>query len=118
MSAIPATDIYRTLVAATAAAGGPLPAAAEMAFGVGTAPPSPGDTGLAEELLRKPLAGIDPDGVVLRVTGTLLGSEAGAAAITEIGVFAADGTLMGRRTFAPKQLEPETRIDVELDFQF
>lgn len=118
MSAIPATDLYRTLVAAAAAAGDTLPAAAEVAFGTGTAPPSPGDTGLAAELLRKPLADIAPDGPLLRVAGTLLGSEAGTAAITEIGVFAADGTLMGRRTFAPKQLEPETRIDVELEFQF
>ncbi|MCK9514079.1 MAG: hypothetical protein M0R28_23010 [Pigmentiphaga sp.] len=118
MSAILATNQFRRAVAHGVAEGGSVPRAVEIAFGIGTMPPSVADEALEVELIRKPLLSAVAEGVVLRVKGTLLGTEAGNATITEVGVFAEGGILMGRRVFAPKQLEPVTRIDFDLDFQF
>jgi len=112
MSTVLATNTYRGQVAQRFSDD-----VAEIAFGTGATPPSPDDTALEVELLRKPVDGAQVAGVVVTVTGTLLGAEAGVAAITEVGVFLADGTLAGRRTMTPKQLEPESRLPVSLDFQ-
>ena len=113
-----ATNAYRSLIAAAVAAGGSVPEPTEIAFGTGTTEPSVDDTELETELVRKDLGSVSVDGMTVNVTGALLGTESGVSVITEMGVFAADGTLMGRRTFAPKTLEPESRIDFDLDFSF
>lgn len=115
---IVATNAYRAVVAQAAATGGTLPAAAEIAFGTGTTPQSVDDLALESEIARSPLSLVEATGTELSVSGTLLGTAAGDAAITEAGIFAADGLLMGRRVFSPKQLEPESSIDFSLIFQF
>jgi len=114
---IPATDVYRAKVSAAAAAGGSLPSAAVIAFGTGTTPPSPEDTALDAEVYRKDLDSASAAGSVLTCIGTIDGSES-TDAITEVGVFDADGDLMGRRTFAPKTLEAESSLRFTLNFQF
>lgn len=114
---IPATDVYREKVAAAAAAGGSLPAASEIAFGTGTTSPSVDDTALESEVHRNSLESATADGSVLTCTGTLTGEESGEQ-VTEVGIFDADGDLMGRRTFLPKQLEAESSLEFTLNFQF
>ena len=113
-----ATNAYRAAVAQAAAIGGTVPRATEIAFGVGTTPASVEDTGIEGEVVRRALSLVEASGVELRVAGTLLGQASGDAVITEAGIFAEGGLLMGRRVFAPKQLEPESSIDFEMFFQF
>lgn len=114
---IPATNAYREKVAAAAASGGSLPAASEIAFGTGTAGSSPDDTSLESEVHRNSLESASASDTVLSCTGTLTGEESGEA-ISEVGIFDADGDLMGRRAFKPKQLESESSLEFTLDFQF
>lgn len=114
---IPATNVYRAKVSAAAAVGGYLPAAVKIAFGTGTAGASPDDTGMASEVYRKDLDATSSTGTMLTCRGELSGSESGEA-ITEVGVFDADGDLMGRRSFGPKELEVESSLEFTLDFQF
>jgi hypothetical protein len=54
----------------------------------------------------------------MTVRGVVSGEDVGENAVREVGVFAADGTLMGRRVVAPKELEPETEIEFELVFEY
>jgi hypothetical protein len=115
---IPATYAYREKVAAAAAAGGSLPAAAEIAFGTGTTAPSPGDTSLENEVHRQSLGSASADGTILTCTGKLQGDDSGDNEITEVGVFDSEGDLMGRRVFNPKQLEPESSLEFTLNFQY
>jgi hypothetical protein len=75
------------------------------------------DTGLQIEVYRTPPVSTSVDGTVLTVTGTLLG-EHSTAPITEVGIIAADGTLMGRRTFSAKTLEAESSLEFTLHFQY
>lgn len=114
---IPATEVYRKKVAAAAAAGGALPAASEIAFGTGTAPPSPDDTALESEVHRNSLETASASDMILTCAGTLTGQESGAE-ITEVGIFDADGDLMGRRAFKPKTLEEESSLEFTINFQF
>lgn len=114
---IPATDVYRSKVAAAVASGGSLPAASEIAFGTGTTGSSPDDTSLESEVHRNALETASASGTVLTCKGTLTGEESGEE-ITEVGVFDADGDLMGRRSFKPKTLESESSLEFTLDFQF
>lgn len=118
MTPILATNAFRSAVALAVAEGGQVPHATTIAFGTGTTLPSVEDGGLEAEFHRQALTTAGADGVMLQVTGTLSGEDAGNALVTEVGVFADDGTLMGRRVFQPKQLEPQTSIDFTLDFQF
>lgn len=114
---IPATNVYRDKVAAAAASGGRLPAASEIAFGTGTSGSSPDDTSLESEVHRNSLEEASASGTVLTCTGTLTGEESGEK-VTEVGIFDADGDLMGRRTFRPKELESESSLEFTLIFQF
>lgn len=115
---IPATTVYREKVAAAAATGGQLPAAQDIAFGVGTTDPSPGDTALESEVHRQNLGSATPDGTILTCTGKLQGSDSGENEITEVGIFDAEGDLMGRRVFRPKELEPESSLEFTINFQY
>lgn len=118
MNPILATDAFRSAVALAVANGGTAPQATTIAFGTGTTLPSVEDVQLEAEFHRQPLTTATATGVMLQLTGTLDGGDAGSALVTEVGVFSAAGVLMGRRVFQPKQLEPETSIEFSLDFQF
>lgn len=115
--AIAATQAYRSRVALAAANGGNLPAAAFLAFGSGDAPYTLDDIALAAEWLRVPTSNTT-DGPLLTVSGVLDGAAAGLNVLREVGVFAADGTLMGRRVLTPKELEPGTVLEFEITFQY
>jgi hypothetical protein len=114
---IPATNVYRGKVAQAAAAGGPLPAAAQIAFGTGTTLPDVDDTALESEVFRNDLETASATDTVLTCGGSLSGADSGAP-ITEVGIFDDDGDLMGRRTFLPKTLETESTLLFTLNFQF
>lgn len=115
---VAASAAYRHQVALAAANGAAVPRAAWLAFGTGERAYSPDtDIALQAELLRVATTNT-VDGVRLTVAGTLLGSATGASVIREVAVIAADGTLMGRRVVAPKELEPETEILFELVFEY
>lgn len=116
-TAIAATTAYRHQVALRAANGGALPAAAWIAFGTGARPYTLDDTALEAEFFRVP-ANNSVAGVQMTVAGVLTGIDAGAHVLREVGVFSADGTLMGRRVLTPKELEPETQLEIELVFQY
>lgn len=115
---IAATIAYRSLVALAAANGTAVPRAAFMAFGTGDDAYSPDtDTALRAEFLRVPTTN-SPVGPSLAVIAVLQGVAAGNNIVREVAVIASDGTLMGRRVVAPKQLEPETEIEFELIFEY
>lgn len=116
-TAIAATNAYRHKVALTAAAGGALPKAAWVAFGAGARPYTLDDIAMEAEFFRVS-SNNSVDGVQLTVAGVLTGIDAGAHVLREVGVFSADGTLMGRRVLTPKELEPETQLEIELVFQY
>ncbi len=116
-TAIACTTAYRNKVALAAANGSALPKISHMAFGTGSAPYAVSNTALAAEFLRIP-ATVSVAGVTLTALATLLGSAVGSRTVQEVGVFAQDGTLVGRRVFAPKAFEPETQMEFELTFQY
>lgn len=115
--AIAATNAYRSAVALAAAEGGFLPRAEYIAFGSSSAPYTLDDTALAAEWLRVPVTNTT-SGPLLTVAGVLSGAAAGLNVLREVGVIAADGTLMGRRVLTPKELEPETQLEFEITFQY
>lgn len=115
---IMATKAYRTKVAAAAASGGTLPAAQKIAFGTGTSSSAPDDTELESEVHRQDLEDASADETLLICSGTLDGEDSGDNKITEVGVFDADGDLMGRRVFKPKELEKESSLKFTLEFQY
>ena len=115
---IMATKAYRTKVAAAAASGGSLPAAGTIAFGTGQTPSAPDDTALENEIHRQALGSASADGTLLTCTGVLQGADSGDNQITEVGIFDADGGLMGRRVFRPKELEVESSLEFTLEFQY
>lgn len=116
-TALAATNAYRNKVALAAAAGTALPKVSHLAFGTGSAAYAVSDTALQAEFLRIP-AVVTVSGVTLTATATLLGAAAGDRIVREVGVFAQDGTLVGRRVFAPKEFEPESQMEFELTFQY
>lgn len=115
---IPATYVYRNKVAAAAAAGGQIPAAAEIAWGTGKTSPSPDDIALEVEVQRQAMGSVSADGTILTCAGVLQGADSGDNKITEVGIFDADGDLMGRRVFNPKQLEPESSLEFTINLQY
>lgn len=115
--AVATTNTYRAKVALAAAEGGTLPKASHLAFGSGDTPYTLDDNTLDSEWLRVPTTNTT-SGPLLTVSGVLLGADAGLNVLREIGVFCADGTLMGRRVLSPKELEPETRLEIEIQFQY
>lgn len=115
---VAASAAYRHQVALAAANGTPIPRAAWLAFGTGDRPYSP-DTDLALEAEFLRVATINQvDGPRLAVSGVLQGAATGTNVVREVAVIAVDGTLMGRRVVAPKELEPETEIEFELVFEY
>jgi hypothetical protein len=115
---IAATKAHRSAVALAVASGTVIPAAAFVAFGSGDTPYNPDtDVSLEDEFFR--VAAINStDGPQLTVRGTLQGIDAGANITREVAVFASDGTLMGRKVIAPKELEPESSIEFEIVFEY
>lgn len=115
---IAATTAHRQSVALAVAKGGAMPRAAWLAFGGSERPYDPAnDKALGAEFLRV-TAICTVAGPRLTVSGVLTGAAAGSNIVREVGVFADDGTLMGRRVFRPKELEPETEIEFELIFEY
>lgn len=111
------TTAYRSHIALAAAQGGPMPHAAFMAFGAGASPYQISDTQLEDEWHRVATINLS-DGPLLTVTGLLSGVDAGSNVLREVGVFTQDGVLMGRRVLTAKELEPETRLEFEITFQY
>lgn len=116
--AIAVTHAYRNKVALAAANGTALPRAEFMAFGSGSRPYTPEtDAALQSEFVRVPTSN-SVTGPELTVSAVLTGTAAGANVLREVGVFCADGTLMGRRVLAPKEFEPDTEFELELVFEY
>lgn len=115
---IAATIAYRSAVALAVAGAAPQPTAAYVAFGSGDRPYSPDTDEALQAEFHRVLAEASASGPALTVRGTLAGSAAGSHVLREVGVFASDGTLMGRRVVAPKEFEPETEFEVDLVFEY
>jgi phage-related tail fiber protein len=115
---IPATEQFRTKVAAAVAAGSAVPAITHAAWGTNGDPASPTETALGAEVHRQAVATATPDGVLLHITATLAGDDVIGHAIREIGLFDSDGDLAARRAFSPLELDSGTEIDATLDLQF
>lgn len=114
---IAATYAYRRKVALAAANGTAISKITHLAFGSGDRGYTLDDTRLQNEFKRV-AASASVNGVELLAAGTLKGVDVGSNTLREIGVFTADGTLVGRRVVTPKQFEPETEMDFELTFQY
>ncbi|MBP9526915.1 MAG: phage tail protein [Laribacter sp.] len=116
--AIAVTHDYRHKVALAAANGTAVPRAAFMAFGSGSRPYAPEtDTALEAEFVRVPTTN-SVTGPELTVSAVLTGTAAAGHTLREVGVFAADGTLMGRRVLAPKAFEPDTGFELDIIFEY
>ncbi|MOA01623.1 hypothetical protein D3C78_1210410 [compost metagenome] len=103
---------------ATAAANGTaLPRISHLAFGTGSRAYSLDDTALQSEFSRI-AAQVSVTGVEVTAIATLQGAIVGTRVLREVGAFAADGTLIGRRVMTPKEFEPETEMEFELTFQY
>lgn len=116
-TAIAASTPYRSRIATAAAAGSAIPRAATVAFGSGDRPYTVDDIDMADEFARMD-ATVSAAGPLLTVHAVLPGAVVGARTLREVGVFAADGTLMGRKVITPKQFEAETQLEFELHFQY
>lgn len=117
VDAVATTYAYRQKVAKAAANGTAISKIAYMAFGTGSRAYTLDDTSLEREFKRVAVS-THVTGVQLIATATLKGQEVGAHVLREVGVFTADGTLVGRRVIAPKEFEPETEMDFEITFQY
>jgi len=115
---IPATETYRTKVAAAAASGTPLPAITTVAWGTGSTPASPDDQSLDSEAHRQSVDSAVADGVTLKIGATLAGGSVLGLGIREVGIFDADGDLAARRVHSPLELDSGTSIVATLDLQF
>jgi len=115
---IPATETYRSKVAAAAAAGTAVPAVTTVAWGTGSDPASPEDLALASESHRQAVDSAVADGVTLKIGATLEGDSVPGLAIREIGLFDSDGDLAARRVHSPLELDSGTSIVATLDLQF
>lgn len=114
----PATRAYRSAVALAVAGAAPLAQAQYMVFGEGDRPHSPETETEMDAPLLQVVAECTTDGPTLIVTGKITGQQAAGRKIREVGVLASDGTLMGRRVVAPKELELETEYEVSLRFEY
>lgn len=114
----PTTVAYRSAVATAAAGGAPIAPLAWMAFGESADPYSPDtDAALRAEFARVPLV-VTVQGPNVIARGVLTGELAGLRTVREAGVFTANGVLAGRRTLAPKELERDTELEIEIHFAY
>lgn len=114
----PVTTAYRTAVAAAAAGGAPISPIAYMAFGTVAAPYHPDtDTDVPGEFKRVPVS-LSVDGPTVTARAVLTGQDAGAKGVEGAGVFTLDGTLVGRRVLARKELEAEAELEIEITFEY
>lgn len=114
----PTTIAYRTAVATAAAGGPPLAPLAFMAFGQDGTPYDPdSDQTLHDEFVRVPLS-CTVQGATVVARAVLTGAQAGARVVREAGVFTSADVLVGRRALAPKELESETEMEVEIHFEY
>ena len=96
-------DGYYTALRELLATGNADKVVARIGFGIGTAPEAAGDTALTGAYV-KALSGFEMDPAnprLLRFTYKLLRGEANGMAITEIGLFTADGQLVARKVRNP-----------------
>lgn len=117
---------HRQRMAAHMASNASLPPIAYMAFGDGghsanLTPliPNVAATGLAHELLRKPLAVIQQsDAYSVTGKGVLENGELVGYAISEAALFDSAGQLVALKTFAPKIKEADERYEVLMTLRF
>lgn len=113
-----ATHAYRAAVALAVSGAAPLATAQYVVFGEGSEPYSPETSTAMDRPFAQSVADCSVDGVTLIVRGKLTGAQAAGRVVREVGVVASDGTLMGRRVVAPKELEPETEYEFTLRFEY
>lgn len=114
----PVTTAYRTAVAVAAAGGAPLSPIAYMAFGTASEPYHPDiDTAVPGEFKRIPVS-VTVQGPTVTARAVLTGQDAGMHGIEGAGVFTLDGTLVGRRVLARKELETEAELEIEITFEY
>ena len=117
-TATPTTLAYRHQVAVSAATGDAISKAAWMCFGSGDKAYSPDeDVALVAEFARVPVVCV-VNGSVLTVRGNLTGIQAGDNVLREFSVETESGVMMGRRVVKPKQFEPSSEIELDLDFEY
>jgi hypothetical protein len=116
-TAIAATNAYRQMIAQAAATGGAVSPIAFVAFGTGETPYTVDDIALNAEFLRI-AASVSRNGVIVTAAATITGAQVGSRVLREVGAFTASGILVGRRIVAPKEFEPDTDFDIEIDFQY
>ncbi|MCM1128927.1 MAG: phage tail protein [Alistipes senegalensis] len=120
------TNIYRRHLAAHMAGSGSISPIAYMAFGDGghnedltPKEPSTDAISLNHEILRKPLESVvQEDLYSVTGKGTLEIDEVAGAAISEAGLFDADGNLVGLKTFSPKFKESDERYEISIKLLF
>ena len=118
------TNKYRELTAATWA--NELTASGEMAFGDGghnpdgsVIPPQPSQTGLNNEMLRKPLESIfQEDAYSCTVVGRVNQDELVGVSLSESGLFSGSGDLLGLRNFTPKVKETDETYEITFTLKF
>ncbi len=114
----PVTTAYRAAVALAAAGGAPISPIAYMAFGSASAPYNPDiDIEVPGEFYRVPVS-LSVDGPTVTARAVITGQDAGAHGIEGAGVFTLDGTLVGRRVLARKELEAEAELEIEITFEY
>lgn len=114
----PTTIAYRSAVATAAAGGAPISPIAFMAFGALDAPYNPDtDTEVPGEFKRLPVT-LSAQGPNVVARAVLTGADAGLNVVRGAGVFTSDGTLVGRRVLAPKELETEAELEIEITFEY
>ena len=113
-----ATHVYRSAVASAVAGSAPLAPAQYVVFGEGGRTYSPETDTEMDSPFAQSLAECSTEGVTLIVRGKLTGQQAEGRVVREVGVLTSDGTLMGRRVVAPKELEVESEYEVVLKFEY
>lgn len=118
---VPASHAYRRLVAAAAANGTVISPLATMVFSDRDTPYQPETdttaTATAGEIARVAITRTVNGAAVLAV-GVLQGAVTAGRTVRSVAVLTGNGVLVGRRVIAPKELEPEAQIEVEIAFEY
>ncbi len=104
----------------------PLPVIEQIAFGDGghdilgdPITPSEDMTTVPGEFIRKNIEEITtPEPNVVRVQGALDFAEGTGKRVSAVGLYDSDGALIGVKTFAPKNKDDDTRLEITWDEQF